>query len=102
MQAGDDPIVGQKILQKDNRIDGKGINVNSTPIKTVLKRHFEGKTGYGSGNHYNYSAMTTNVIMNYVIYKTGDDWEKLLHKIFVEDKGRKKCLFWKVFRKTQI
>ena len=46
--------------------------------------------------------MTTNVIMNYVIYKTGDDWEKLLHKIFVEEKGRKKCLFWKVFRKTQI
>ena len=29
--------------------------------------------------------MTTNVIMNYVIYKTGDDWNKLLHKIFVED-----------------
>ena len=85
MQAGDDPIVGQRFYRKDNRIDGKGINVNSTPIKTVLKRHFEGKTGYGSGNHYNYSAMTTNVIMNYVIYKTGDDWEKLLHKIFVED-----------------
>ena len=29
--------------------------------------------------------MTTNVIINYVIYKTGDDWNKLLHKIFVED-----------------
>ena len=29
--------------------------------------------------------MTTNVIMNYVIYKTGDDWDKLLHKIFTED-----------------
>ena len=64
MQAGDDPIVGQRFYRKDNRIDGKGINVNSTPIKTVLKRHFEGKTGYGPGNHYNYSAMTTNVIMN--------------------------------------
>ena len=23
--------------------------------------------------------------MNYVIYKTGDHWEKLLHKVFVED-----------------
>ena len=33
---------------------------------------------------YNYSALTTNVIMNYVIFKTGDDWEKLLHKVFNE------------------
>ena len=23
--------------------------------------------------------------MNYVIYKTGDDWNKLLHKVFTED-----------------
>ena len=34
---------------------------------------------------YNYSALNvTNVIMNYVIFKTGDDWEKLLHKVFNE------------------
>ena len=32
---------------------------------------------------YNY-ALTTNVIMNYVIYKSGSDWEKLLHKVFNE------------------
>ena len=25
------------------------------------------------------------IIMNYVIYKTGNDWKKLLHKIFTED-----------------
>ena len=41
--------------------------------------------------------MTTNVIMNYVIYKTGDDWNKLLHKIFVEDaKVAKRVYFGKV------
>ena len=40
--------------------------------------------------------MTTNVIMNYVIYKTGDDWNKLLHKIFVEDaKVAKRVYFHK-------
>ncbi len=94
MQAGDEPIVGQRFYRKDNRINGKGTNVNSTPIKTVLKKHFEGKTGYGPGNHYNYSAMTTNVIMNYVIYKTGDDWEKLLHKIFVEDAKVEKSVYF--------
>ena len=94
MQAGDEPIVGQRFYRKDNRINGKGTNVNSTPIKSVLKRHFAGKTGYGPGNHYNYSAMTTNVIMNYIIYKTGDDWEKLLHKIFVEDAKVEKSVYF--------
>ena len=33
---------------------------------------------------YNYSALTTHVIMNYVIYKTDNNWEKLLHKVFNE------------------
>ena len=94
MQAGDEPIVGQRFYRKDNRINGKGTNVNSTPIKSVLKRYFEGKTGYEPGNHYNYSAMTTNVIMNYVIYKTDDDWEKLLHKIFVEDAKVEKSVYF--------
>ena len=31
--------------------------------------------------YFNYSAMTTNVIINYIIYKTGDDWKKLLEKV---------------------
>ena len=94
MQAGDEPIVGQRFYRKDNRINGKGTNVNSTPIKSVLKRYFEGKTGYGPGNHYNYSAMTTNVIMNYIIYKTDDDWEKLLDKIFVIDAKVEKSVYF--------
>ena len=85
MTAGDDPIVGERYYDKDNRINGKGINVSSTPIKTIMKKYFKGKTGYEPGINYNYSAMTTNVVMNYVIYKTGDNWEKLLHKVFVED-----------------
>ena len=50
-----------------------------------MKKYFKGVDGLEPGTYYNYSAMTTNVIMNYVIYKTGDDWNKLLHKIFVED-----------------
>ena len=33
---------------------------------------------------YNYSALTTNVIMNYVKFKAGDNWDKLLHKVFNE------------------
>ena len=48
---------------------------------------------------YNYSALTTHVIMNYVIYKTGDDWEKLLHKVFNEHVGVKNSVYFSKSRK---
>ena len=100
MQAGDDKIVGQRIYAWDNPIKGKGPNVNTIPIKKVMKKYFKGVDGLEPGTYYNYSAMTTNVIMNYVIYKTGDDWNKLLHKIFVEDaKVAKRVYFGKSLEK---
>ena len=102
MQAGDDKIVGQRIYAWDNPIKGKGPNVNTIPIKKVMKKYFKGVDGLEPGTYYNYSAMTTNVIMNYVIYKTGDDWNKLLHKIFVEDaKVAKRVYFHKTLRKDK-
>ncbi len=96
MQAGDDKIVGQRIYAWDNPYKGKGPNLNTIPIHKVMKKYFKDVDGLEPGTYYNYSAMTTNVIMNYVIYKTGDDWNKLLHKIFVEDtKVAKRVYFHK-------
>jgi len=102
-------------FKKDNPIEGKGPNVNTIPIKKVMKRYFKGSKRYegsgwntttgqvSSGLVYNYSAMTTNVIMNYVIYKTGADWEKLLHKVFVEDaKVEKRVYFGKTLNKNKV
>jgi len=87
MQAGDDAIIGDRLYGKDNPIKGKSPNTNTIPIKKVMKKYFKGKKHLGlePGLNFNYSALTTNVVMNYVIYKTGDDWEELLNKIFVED-----------------
>ena len=102
MQAGDDEILGERIYGWDNPIKGKGPNVNTIPIKTAMKRYFKNKDGLEPGTYYNYSAMTTNVIINYVIYKTGDDWEKLLHKVFVEDaKVKKRVYFGKTLSKNK-
>ena len=96
MTAGDDPYIGHAKYRKDNAWMGKGPNTNTIPIKKVMKKYFKGKEGITPGVNYNYSALTTNVIMNYVIYKTGDDWNKLLHKIFVEDaKVAKRVYFHK-------
>ena len=100
MQAGDDEIIGSRIGNWDSRLISNNKSINIIPIKTAMKKYFKDKDGLEPGTYYNYSAMTTNVIMNYVIYKTGDDWEKLLHKVFVEDaKVSKKVYFHKTLEK---
>ena len=102
MQAGDDKIIGDRIGIWDSKITKNKQSVNTIPIKTAMKRYFKGVDGLEPGKYFNYSAMTTNVIMNYVIYKTGDDWNKLLHKIFVEDaKVSKRVYFHKTLRKDK-
>ncbi len=105
MTAGDDGIIGDRLYGKDNPIRGKGPNTNTIPIKKVMKRYFKDKQHLGlePGLNYNYSALTTNVVMNYVIYKTGDDWEELLHKVFVEDaKVEKRVYFGKTLNKNKV
>ena len=96
MQAGDQNYVGERTkphhdgyIKNKKDIDGKiipmfrnKINVSTTPLKILMKNYFQNTKK--SRRVYNYSALTTNVIMNYVIFKTGDDWEKLLHKVFNE------------------
>ena len=89
MQAGDQRYIGERIKPRrddilKNKKDkyGKKISVNTTPLKILMKDYFQNTKK--SRRVFNYSALTTNVIMNYVIFKTGDDWEKLLHKVFNE------------------
>jgi len=96
MQAGDQLYVGERTkphhdgyMKNKKDIDGKiipmfrnKINVNTTPLKILMKNYFQNTKK--SRRVYNYNGLTTNVIMNYVIFKTGDDWEKLLHKVFNE------------------
>ena len=86
MQAGDDKYVGERLKPRSDNIlkKNQSINVNIVFLVDVTKTYFRNsKRAMPSFNakqpKYNYSALTTNVIMNYVIYRTGDDWETLLH-----------------------
>ena len=84
MKAGDQKFIGEKKFNSDVRINDKRfLNVNTFPIKDVMKFRIlqESKKQRAV---YNYNGLATNLIMNYTIFKTGDDWEKLLNKIFNE------------------
>ena len=88
MTAGDQLYLGEMWGGQDSKMNSNGKSINTIPIKNAIKRYFKDSKparDFDGDLQYNYSAMTTNVVMNYVIYKTGDNWEKLLHKVFVED-----------------
>ena len=89
MQAGDDKYIGERRKPKKDSVlkQHPKVNVNTIPLTDVIQKYFQNtKRELSSFNakkaKYNYSALTTNVIMNYVIHKTGKDWEGLLHKVF--------------------
>ena len=83
MSAGDQKIIGEKNFKSDNKLKDGKINVNVMPVGVYLQSDLLQNTKKGK-SVYNYNALATNVAMNYVIHKTGDDWEKLLHKVFNE------------------
>ena len=84
MQAGDQKYVGESIKPRRDNIlkKNQSVNVNTIPLEILLQKYFQDTKK--SKSIYNYSALTTNVVMNYTIFKTGEDWEKLLHKVFNE------------------
>jgi hypothetical protein len=85
MKAGDQKYIGERLKPRiDNMLkkDKERGNVNVIGLVRVMNKHLRGTEK--SKLIYNYSALTTNVIMNYVKHKAGADWEKLLHKVFNE------------------
>ena len=85
MKAGDQKYIGERLKPRiDNMLkkDKERGNVNVIGLVRVMNKHLRGTEK--SKLIYNYSALTTNVIMNYVKHKAGADWDKLLHKVFNE------------------
>ena len=71
MKGGDQKWVGERMKNgSDNRIKGpKKENVNVIGLMKVMNVYLRGSEK--SKLIYNYSALTTNVIMNYVKHKSG-------------------------------
>ena len=83
MTTGDQKYVGTKICQKDDELCGqKGTTVVTTNIQAMMEKNFQNTKK--SKSVYNYSALATGVFLNYTIFKVGEDYQKLLNKIFNE------------------
>ena len=94
MQAGDQKFIGERNFNSDNKInDLNFFNVNVYPIKDVMESGTLQNTKKSS-KIYNYNALATNTIMNYTIFKVGDDYQKLLNKVFKVDAKIKNSVFF--------
>jgi len=82
MQAGDQEYIGERLGGEDNFLKRSKVNGNKIPLRKIMESDLQNSKK--SKPVYNYSALTTHVILNYVIYKTDNNWEKLLHKVFNE------------------
>ena len=87
MTAGDQNYIGYYKYAAGDVVKGKAKrkrthkqSVNLKSIKFNLDKHFQNTNK--SKAIYNYSAMATNVALNYAIFKAGDKYQKLLNKIF--------------------
>ena len=99
MTAGDQKYIGEAPgynPRVDNMWKASGVNLNMTSLETIAKSNLQ-NTVKGT-DIYNYSALTTHVLMNYVIHKAGKDWERLLHKVFNENAKVKNSVY---FEKTR-
>ena len=82
MTAGDQEYIGERLVGEDNFLKKSKVNGNLIPLRRIMELDL--RNSKKSKPVYNYSALTTHVILNYVIHKTENDWEKLLHKVFNE------------------
>ena len=102
MQAGDQKIIGEKNFKSDNKLKDTKFNVNVFPLQQVMNTEIL-KNTKKSNSVYNYNALATNIIMNYTIYRVGDDYQKLLNKIFQEDaKVKDSVYFSKTLRRKSF
>jgi CubicO group peptidase (beta-lactamase class C family) len=99
MNSGDQKyIVGSELSTSvdKNLINEKfrGLDDNAIDFKQYISLF---KNTKKSKPYFNYSGMNPTLALNYVLFKTGDDFEKILEKTFKKKaKIKDSVIFWKV------
>ena len=84
MSAGD-----QKYLKNSNFKDGGNTDI-LTASEAMLKMSNKPK----SNKKFNYNGLVPHLLLNYILYKTGDDFELLLNDIFQNDVKIKNSIYF--------
>ena len=89
MASGDQKYVYDSAAIVNGEVDadyrGSGTDIDPVSVKSNLNLYFRDKKP--DKKRYNYNVMNTNLIFNYTLFKTGDDFQKILDKTF-KDKAK--------------
>jgi CubicO group peptidase (beta-lactamase class C family) len=86
MASGDQKYVygSAAILKGKVSADYRGSGADIDPVAVQANLNFYFRNKLPSKKKYNYNVMNTNLILNYVLFKTGDEFQKILDKTFKE------------------
>ena len=83
MSSGDQKYADNSHILFNGKYTGKNNIIDNAHLDNLLFNYFKKKKP--SKKIYNYNVMNTKLILNYVLFKTGDDnFQKLLDKVFRE------------------
>ena len=94
MSSGD-----QKHVTEKDGLKKTGRWFNSHSINSFAQNELKGTKK--SSKKYNYHGLNTNIIFNYVIHKTGDDFENLINDIF-QNKAKIEDDVWFVYTENSL
>ncbi len=100
MASGDQKFVYDSAAIINGKVSadyrGSRADIDPVAVQNNLNLHFKNKSP--SKKIYNYNVMNTNLILNYVLFKTGEDFQKILDKTFIEKAKIKYPVYF--FKKT--
>jgi len=91
MRAGDQKYIGTYYNDNDVKLSKKNININTIPLKYTLEYHLKNSTK--SSKVYNYNGLSTNIVLNYVIFKSGKNFQNLINKVYRDHVKIKNSVF---------
>jgi len=97
---------GDQKLSKTNLIKG-GKKWSKNPNRNTVKFHmekgiFKDTKGKKSKSKYNYSNVVSNILINYAAFKSGDNFQNLLNKIFISKAKIEYPVYFKVMHSDSV
>jgi len=84
MTSGDQEYVFNSSVLINGRFTGKNEVIDNAHLDNLLFTYFRKKEA-SENRFHNYNVMNTKLILNYILFKTGDEnFQKLLDKVFRE------------------
>ncbi len=105
MNSGDHNYIESGEFINFKKLDDKfkgGLDDNDISLKEYISHLKNSKRAKQRRPRFNYNSINSSIVLNYILFKTGNDFEKILEKTFKEKaKIKHSVFFFKTNRSTR-